>query len=211
MTHNTCSIGIFAREPVAGATKTRLIPLLGAAGAAQFHQRCIRAAVRTAQHANLGSVTLYITPAMVENSFFSTLQPTPPCVLQSGDDLGARMHNAFVHGLARASRMIIIGTDCPALTVAHLNAVSHWLAQNQGACFIPAEDGGYVLVGLSKPCAALFADITWGSDMVMQQTRVAAFNAGVPLHALPPLWDIDTPNDYHRLAGDALLSGILKD
>lgn len=210
MKSNTCTIGIFAREPIAGKTKTRLIPLLGSEGAAQFHRRCIRAALYTAQQAALGNINLFVTPALQQDSFFYTLSQAPVCVLQTGDDLGARMHNAFVHGLQRASRMIIIGTDCPMLTAAHLQVVDAWLTQHDGSCFIPAEDGGYVLVGLSAPQAALFAHIDWGTERVMQQTKLAASVAGINLHELPPLSDIDTPEDYLRVAEDACYSVIFK-
>ncbi len=204
------TIGIFAREPIAGQTKTRLIPLLGGEGAAQFHRRCIRAAVHTAQQAALGGTTLFVTPAPNADSFFYTLHPAPLCVLQTGDDLGARMHNAFVHGLQNAPHMIIIGTDCPALTVTHLQAVAAWLQHNSGACFVPAEDGGYVLVGLSTPQAALFAHIDWGTDKVMLQTRLAAKAANITSHELLSLSDIDTPDDYLKIVEDARYSGIFK-
>ncbi len=210
MKSNTCTIGIFAREPIAGNTKTRLIPLLGEEGAAQFHRRCISAALHTARQAALGDINLFVTPAPQVESYFYTLLPAAACVLQTGDDLGARMYNAFVHGLQVASRMIIIGTDCPMLTAAHLHEVDAWLQQNEGACFIPAEDGGYVLVGLSAPQAALFAHIDWGTQRVMQQTRLAAAKSGINLHELPPLSDIDTPEDYLRMAEDARYSGVFK-
>lgn len=210
MKSTTCCIGIFAREPIAGETKTRLIPLLGEEGAAQFHQRCISAALHTAQQAALGDINLFITPAPPADSFFYTLLPAAVCVPQTGDDLGARMHSAFVHGLQSASRMIVIGTDCPMLTAVHLQAVAAWLQQNEGACFIPAEDGGYVLVGLSAPQAALFAHIDWGTEHVMAQTRLAAQAAGISLHELSPLSDIDTPEDYLKMAEDARYSGIFR-
>jgi uncharacterized protein len=217
MKADVCIIGIFAREPIAGRTKTRLIPLLGEEGAAQFHRHCIRAALRTAQQAAVGEVLLCVTPEPQADSFFYSLSPTPTCWLQNGGDLGARMHNAFVYGLQQASRMIIIGTDCPALTELHLQMVSAWLSQNEGACFIPAEDGGYVLVGMSrspnffKSSATLFTDIDWGTDSVMQQTRIAAISAGINLYELPPLWDIDTPDDYIRLSEDNRFKSFFKE
>jgi uncharacterized protein len=207
---DSCTIGIFAREPIAGKTKTRLIPLLGAEGAAQFHQRCIQAAVGTAQRAALGEVHLFVTPALQADSFFYTLSPNIKCMVQSGENLGARMHNAFVCALQNSQRMIIVGTDCPALNADHLHEVNSWLTQYDGVCFIPAEDGGYVLVAMSQPHAALFIGIDWGTENVMAQTRIAAKNAGIQIHEMPPLWDIDTPNDYLRLAEDAHYSGFLK-
>ena len=209
----TCTIGIFAREPIAGHTKTRLIPLLGAEGAAQFHRQCIAATAQTAQQAALGDVVFFVTPALKEDSFFYSValsQGSMSYVEQTGKDLGERMHNAFEQGLKLAQRMIIIGTDCPVLSVQHLRNVDAWLQKNEGACFIPAEDGGYVLVGLSAPHAALFYGIDWGTAQVMAQTRAAAKIVGINLHEMPPLWDIDTPSDYKRLAEDALISGVFK-
>lgn len=210
MKSNTCTIGIFAREPIAGNTKTRLIPLLGEEGAAQFHRRCISAALHTAQQAALGDINLFVTPAPQEESYFYTLLPAAACAPQIGDDLGARMYNAFAHGLQVASRMIVIGTDCPMLTAAHLHEVDAWLQQNEGVCFIPAEDGGYVLVGLSAPESALFSKIDWGSERVMHQTRLAAKAAKINLYELPPLSDVDTPEDYLKMAEDARYSGVFR-
>src|SRR5690606_34901663 len=90
--------------------------------------------------------------------------------------------------------------DCPALTVQHLQAAADALRQGADVVCIPAEDGGYVLVGLHQPQPGLFGGIDWSTERVMAQTRQRARTLGLALCALAPLWDVDTPADLVRLA-----------
>ena len=125
-------------------------------------------------------------------------------VLDAGD-LGQRMQAAIA---ATPGPVLLVGTDCPALTVQHLRTAAAALQGGTGtgtgtgakAVFIPAEDGGYVLVGLQQPQPGLFQGIDWSTERVMAQTRQRAGALGVALHELAPLWDVDTPDDLARLA-----------
>jgi glycosyltransferase A (GT-A) superfamily protein (DUF2064 family) len=102
--------------------------------------------------------------------------------------------------LATISRpTLIIGTDCPALTPAHLQQAAAALSEND-AVLIPAEDGGYVLIGLRQPAPAVFAEIAWGSAQVLASTRQRLRHLGYSWHELPTLWDVDEAADLTRLS-----------
>lgn len=194
----TIRIAILAKAPIAGLAKTRLIPALGAAGAARLQRRLTRRAVHTAQAAGIGPVTLWCTPDD-GHRFFRALRRTTGvrCRVQPGGDLGARMHAAFCVDAA-AGPMLLIGTDCPVLTPGHLRRAAQALREGGDAVFFPAEDGGYVLVGLQRPQPALFDDMAWSTAAVMADTRERARQATLRVHELETLWDIDEPADLAR-------------
>ena len=196
------SLAVLARAPQAGAAKTRLIPALGPAGAARLQRRLTLHALAVAEEAALGKVTLWVAPDG-QHRFFRALRRS--CAItpreQSGDDLGARMATAFaVHG----GPLLLIGSDCPALQPEHLAAAAKALdgepPGGHDAVFIPAEDGGYVLVGLRRPQPGLFEGVDWGSGQVMAQTRQRLLSQGLRWLELPALWDVDRPEDLPRLA-----------
>lgn len=192
--HSPVNIAILSRAPVPGQTKTRLIPALGAEGAADLHRRFLHATVRTTLQANLGPVTLWCTPDTSHPEFAACAALSPLTLRQQADgDLGQRML-ATVKGST-----LIIGTDCPALNPAHLQQAAYALTEND-AVLIPAEDGGYVLIGLRQTEPAVFADMTWGCPTVLEQTRQRLRNTGLSWRELPVLWDVDEPADLTRLA-----------
>ena len=193
-------IAILAKAPIAGWAKTRLIPALGAPGAARLQRQFTRQAVHTAQAAALGPVTLWCAP-QVGHRFFRALQRTTgvACRAQPDGDLGERMHSAFRLHCAD-SPLLLIGTDCPALRLAHLQQAAQALNDGADAVFIPAEDGGYCLVGLRQPQPALFLGMTWSHAGVMSETRRRAAVLGLTQCELATLWDVDLPQDLARLA-----------
>ncbi len=196
-------IAILAKAPLAGFAKTRLIPALGERGAARLQRAFIVRTVHMAQQANLGGgVRLWCTPGAGQR-FFRALQRATgvQCSDQPAGDLGQRMVASIA---AAPGPVLLVGTDCPALGMQHLRAAAAALqggaATGAGAVFIPAEDGGYVLVGLRQPQPGLFHGIDWSTERVMAQTRQRAKALGVALCELAPLWDVDTPHDLARLA-----------
>ncbi|HET7401984.1 MAG TPA: DUF2064 domain-containing protein [Usitatibacter sp.] len=108
---------------------------------------------------------------------------------------------------ARGERVLLIGSDCPAITPAHLAEAAAALPEHD-AVFTPAEDGGYVLVGLARALPQAFEHVAWGSDAVMAATRERLAAAGARWHEMPPLWDVDRPDDYHRLQREGLLGDM---
>lgn len=190
-------IAVLARAPIAGAAKTRLIPRLGAQGAADLHARLVRHTLAQACSAGLGRVTLWCSPddthpffAQCRASFDLDTRPQP------AGDLGARMHAAF---LAAQGPLLLIGTDCPMLGPDLLREAATALLSGQDAAFCPAEDGGYGLVGLRHPRAGLFLDMDWGIETVMTETRQRLQSLGLSWHETTPVWDVDRPEDLDRL------------
>ena len=190
-------IAVFARAPVAGQVKTRLQPALGADGALDLHRQLIESTLFRARDAALGAVTLWIDgdPQLPEVVACVKRQRVGLQV-QRGADLGARMHGAFTDEIATEPQgCLLVGCDCPALTSARLRAAAAALADHD-VVLIPALDGGYVLIGLRQPQAALFDGVHWGSNEVLDGTRDRIAAAGLRCVELAPLPDLDTPDDY---------------
>jgi hypothetical protein len=189
---------VFARAPVPGAAKTRLIPRLGAWRAAALQARLTARALRTASAARVGEVTLCVTPRRNSPAFRPLAgKQRVEIGLQRGRDLGERMAGALARALRRRRAAIVIGTDCPALTPRDLRRAARLLRGHCDAVLAPAEDGGYVLVGMKKPCPQFFDGIEWGSDSVLRDTLARAH--GLKVKLLRTLWDVDRPEDLARL------------
>ncbi len=200
------SVLIFARAPVAGSVKTRLIPLLGDHGAAALYRSLVERALTVARESGVGPVELWCAPA-TDDDFFAACRDRFHVTLhrQREGDLGARMLDAFEDALTRSRHVLLTGSDCPSLTAADLRAAARALREGRDAVFCPTEDGGYVLVGLSQAMPALFDAMTWGTATVMEETRQRLRNLGWRWHELPVHWDVDRPQDYQRLVREGLL------
>ena len=205
---------VFAKAPVAGACKTRLIPALGAQGAATLHQRLVRhrlEAARVWQRATQNArVELWCAPDTV-HPFFADCARDYGVTLhqQTGPDLGARMWLALCGAVAKSERPVLVGTDCPWLTLDDLAAAFAAL-DSADAVFAPALDGGYVLVGLTRAVPELFAGILWGTNKVMAATRAAAKRTHTRLVELRTLPDLDTPADLALLKRDAPFASLME-
>jgi rSAM/selenodomain-associated transferase 1 len=203
------AIAVFAKAPVPGEVKTRLAPVLGADAAASLHAGLVRHALSTAVHARLGPVTLWCQPD-ASHSFFARCAREFRVGLaeQRGADLGERMRQAFEPALAGGAPLLVIGADCPALTARHLESAAAALREHD-AVLVPAEDGGYVLLGLARSLPPIFDGVSWGSAAVMAQTRERLAAARARWIELPALWDVDRPDDYARLQREGLLDEVL--
>jgi rSAM/selenodomain-associated transferase 1 len=198
---DSVAIAIFARAPIPREAKTRLVPALGADGAAALQTRLIERTVSTAVAAATGPVTLWVAPDE-SHPLFAVLRRKSGIALarQPDGDLGARMHAALV---AAAGPALVIGTDCPALTADHL-ALAAATLRNYDVVVIPAEDGGYVLIGLREPQPELFSGIAWGAASVMDETRQRLKELTLSWRELPTLWDVDRPEDVARMQSKGL-------
>lgn len=202
-------VAVFAKAPVPGQVKTRLAMMLGADGAAALHAGLLRRALATAVDARLGPVELWCAPDAT-HPFFERCAAEYGLSLhgQVGEELGVRMRNAFEHGIAAGDRVVLIGSDCPVLTAADLQAAAAAL-DGHAAALAPAEDGGYVLVALSRVVPELFSDIAWGTAEVMGRTRTRLAELGIAWKELPMRWDVDRPDDYARLQREGLLAEVM--
>ena len=195
-----CRLIVFAKAPTPGEAKTRLIPALGKAGAAALHRQLVMHSLRAATDAQLGPVELWCAPD-ASDPFFRECQRQLGVSLypQGKGDLGARMQRAFESALVRASRAILVGSDIPALSAQYLRDADQALVRGDEIVIGPAEDGGYVLVGLSRCDPELFRGIPWGGSEALAETRRRIAALGWRLIELPALWDVDRPEDLERL------------
>ena len=205
---NENSILVFARAPVPGNVKTRLIPLLGAHGAAALHRKLTEHALAVAHKSGVGPVELWCTPS-IDDAFFQSCRVRfkVDLHLQCQGDLGMRMLDAFASALDRSRNVLLTGSDCPSMTAADLRGAARALRDGRDAVFCPAEDGGYTLIGLTHAMPALFDAMTWGTDIVMEETRQRLRNLGWHWHELPTHWDVDRPEDYQRLVHEGWTAG----
>lgn len=191
-------IAILARAPIPGTAKTRLIPAIGASGAARLHRKMVLRTLRTAHQADLGGdVVLWGTPTISHRFFRSLAECGVMCREQPAGDLGERMQSVLRATLPRPT--LLVGTDCPCMTPEHLVAAANALVGGHDAVFLPAEDGGYGLIGLRSPAhSLLFAGVPWGTSEVMGETRRRLEAINYSWAEPATLWDIDTPEDLKR-------------
>ena len=201
----TVDVAVFARAPVPGHAKTRLIPRLGPQGAALLQRQLTDTALERARALPGARVTLWITGTSDEANVDSAPAPAVVVRTQCGEDLGVRMAHAFGQTLDGRRPMLLIGTDCPAQTVDDLRSALAALL-DADAVIQPAEDGGYVLIGMNTPRPVLFNGIAWGSDRVLAATRARAAEHGIRLAELPTCWDLDRSEDLDR----ALALGLVQ-
>ena len=202
---------VFAKAPRAGSVKTRLAPLLGAHGAADLQAKLIEHTLEHARIAAAGALELHAD--FPDDRFLIECAARHDAMLvpQRGADLGERMRNAFARALVeeRRAAAVLIGVDCPALTAAHLQRALEVLGEGHDAVIAPAEDGGYVLIGLARFDSSVFEGIAWSTDAVMEQTRERLRALRWRWCELETLWDVDRPADYARLIDSRPLAGAL--
>lgn len=195
-------IVIFAKAPVAGLAKTRLIPALGPQGAAQLAQRMLQHTLSTACASGLGTVELCAAPSISDSVWLPFAVPGQVvCSVQGEGDLGARMARAALRCIEADESVILIGTDCPAITVATLQAAADAL-QHYVASMVPTFDGGYALLGLRRFDARLFDDMAWSTSNVASETLARIKRIGWQVKVLGTLHDIDEPDDLSWIPSD---------
>ncbi len=195
------AIAIMAKAPMPGLSKTRLMPALGPRGAARAQRRFTLNTLHLARQAALGAVTLHCAPD-AQHRFFRALRRVlgVACEAQPDGDLGVRMLGACARHFARdpGQPLLLVGTDCAVLAPGHLQQAALALEQNN-VVLIPAQDGGYVLIGMRSLVPEVFEDIAWSTAEVLAQTRIQLQRAAVSWQELPALWDVDEPTDWQRL------------
>ena len=186
---------IFAKAPVAGRVKTRLIPALGSEGAADFARMMLERTVEEALAAGLGTPELCVDPDP-SHADWSIIPAANVCGLsfQGEGDLGERLERATARALTRFGSVLLIGTDCPALDRTLLRQLAADLRRHDAA-ICPAEDGGYVALGLTKFDPSVFRGIAWSTSSVAQETIQRVEELGWSLAVGPTLRDIDTSED----------------
>jgi rSAM/selenodomain-associated transferase 1 len=196
--HPEARILIFAKAPEPGRVKTRLIPALGPEGAAALHGELLSGVIARLAAARVAPIELWCSPDPNAAPFPRlAAEHRLACYRQHGPDLGERMAHAAADALGRGGPVVLIGTDCPPLDGDYLARALAAMA-DRDAVLGPAEDGGYVLLGLWRAAPELFADMPWGSDRVAALTRQRMAALGWRWAELPMLWDLDRPEDLAR-------------
>ncbi|MGJ7457624.1 TIGR04282 family arsenosugar biosynthesis glycosyltransferase [Halomonas sp. RA08-2] len=196
--HDEVALAILAKAPIPGLAKTRLISALGPEGAARLHERLLRhtltiaVAATPAHRVTLWTALDHAHPLFLELAERHCIALRP----QSDGDLGQRMQAALA---AADCPAMVIGSDCPVLTPALLHRCAEALEDHDAVC-LPAEDGGYALLGLRRAHRHPFSDIDWGTGRVMARTRERIAALGWRLTCPATVWDVDLPEDLTRLS-----------
>jgi rSAM/selenodomain-associated transferase 1 len=203
---------VFAKAPIPGQVKTRLTGKYGEQGAARLHSSLLRRILSLLKAARLCRVTLCCSPDTKHALFLACRRDygVELCT-QKGADLGQRMLHAFAKTLAETPLVLLIGSDCASLGVGDLRSALLALAAGKDAVLGPAEDGGYLLLGLSRLDSSLFRRIHWGSGQVLAATRRRLRRAGFDWLELPSGWDVDYPADVRRLRRQSTISWARRD
>lgn len=196
-----CAVIVFAKAPVPGEVKSRLAGVLGQEGAARLAARMLDDALARAKAAEVGPVELCCAPDASHPRFQTAAESGVQLTLQGEGDIGVRMRRALEDALLRHPRALLMGTDSPGLDTTRLRRAAQALVAHDAVC-VPATDGGYVLIGLARPCPQLFDGIAWSTSEVMSQTHRRAAEARIALYVLDPVHDIDEPEDLVHLPKD---------
>ncbi len=187
-------LGIFAKEPVAGQVKTRLIPPLDASQAAELYRASLEETVARMSAGPWRTVLFYAG----RRAYFAHSFPGLLLQPQRGGDLGSRMAQALRFLLSRGQRAILVGADSPDLPLAHVQQAFAEL-QSKDVVLAPAADGGYILIGERRHQPELFRDIPWSTPAVLSATRTRTLELGIACAEVSPWEDIDDFPSLQRL------------
>ena len=192
-------IVIMAKAPIAGFAKTRLIPALGAEGAAQLAQKMLSHTLATALASKLGVVEICATPDPTDPAWQNLDLPSNIVWSAQGDgDLGERMARAAVRTTRGGEAVLLIGTDCPAINVFTLHEAAQAL-HDYDASVLPTYDGGYALLALKRFDNRLFENMPWSTSTVALETLQRMVEMDCEVKLLQTLHDIDEPLDLAQL------------
>ena len=191
---------LFTKAPIPGQVKTRLTPVLSPRQAAALQARLTFNLIDALANEVPAPIHLYCYPD-TQHPFFRALAKRFPLTLhpQRGAALGEKMHHAFEEILGLGyQQALLAGCDSPSLTVADFQRGILALNQGKNIVLAPAEDGGYVLIGLRRPCRQLFTAMPWGTGAVLSETRRRIHQLHLDCFELPLQWDLDRPEDWRR-------------
>ena len=189
-------IQVFAKTPIRGHVKTRLIPLLGSKGACELHKKMT---VRLIKDLESAKCDMQIwTDKDLNHEFFKKF--SHPMRKQIGKDLGQKMGHAISSGLSSYQKVMLVGTDLPELDSSYLEEVSDALNRFQ-IVIGPTLDGGFGLLAARDFDQSMFEDIVWSSSEVLRVLCRNLIDLKLSFHLSKTLWDVDKPADYDRFWG----------
>jgi len=207
---NACLVQ-FTKTPQLGEVKTRMQPYLTQQQSCHLHDALTQQVLENLS-SRRWSYRLFwagLDDPAWRNKLLSGLRRSSPhepadsirAFQQQGADLGARMAHAFTVTLADYQAVVLVGSDCPSLTECYVEQALEALEQGEDVCFVPAEDGGYVLVAMRTAQVGLFTGVDWGTERVLAQSLLIAKRLGLRVRTLSSLPDIDRPEDLDFLTG----------
>jgi rSAM/selenodomain-associated transferase 1 len=190
---------VFARVPKLGGVKTRLAATVGPEAALAAHRLLLARTLETGSRAqSFSDRVLYIAGEDEQGECASLAGARGYRLMpQRGRDLGERMADAIDTAGREGFSAIVIGSDCAVLSGGDLEEACLALASHD-VVLAPAEDGGYALVGCTRPGMPIFGGVDWGTSRVLTQTLERARQARLSVARIRTLWDIDTAEDWHR-------------
>ncbi|MGH8499576.1 MAG: TIGR04282 family arsenosugar biosynthesis glycosyltransferase [Methylococcales bacterium] len=190
---------IFAKASEPGKVKTRLLPAISAGQAAALQSRLLFETLELTHRQRLCRIQLWCSPSTGHPDFRRALNRYPISLhTQVGTDLGDRMERAIATNLERFTVVVLIGCDCPSLTLQDLIDTLSALHRDSDVAIGPAEDGGYVLIGMKQPVPQLFRNMQWGTSAVLSETRFRIKSLELQCFETREQWDIDRPEDLKR-------------
>lgn len=210
---------IFAREPVAGRTKTRLCPPLDGAAAARLYAGFLADVLENGRSVPGTRLRIAHTPES-DAAWFARFAPGIAAGPQRGATLGERMAAAFGEAfhddhrppttdnydptrvVGGQSSVVIIGSDSPDLPPDYLHEAFAQLERGADVVLGPTDDGGYYLIGLRAPQPRLVCEVPMSTPTVLADTMALAEELGLRTELLPPWYDVDTAAELARLAAN---------
>ena len=187
---------VFAKPPLLGRVKTRLIPKLGPELALNAHCEMVDLTLKKVAQLDC-SASLWLSENSQEGASWGQKYSLPLEVQRSGD-LGMRMLDAISKTLAVSPvKVVLIGSDCPILSQEDICDAFLWLDQHD-IVVLPCEDGGYGLIGMKQPHFEIFSRISWGTPKVMSETLDRARNSNLSLKSGRTIWEVDNIQDLHK-------------
>ncbi len=195
------AILVFCKAPIAGQVKTRLMPQLTAQQAAEIHTELSESILSLLREAHYCPTQLWCSPDTSHTFFTKCVDKYGVSLhVQQGNDLGERMNHAINTALKTSTTVLLVGCDCPSFRISDFESALDVLQLDDNDIVIsPAEDGGYVMIGMKKPYPSLFTQMTWGHEHVYLNTLQRIADLELTFFESEQHWDIDTFEDLLRL------------
>ncbi len=194
---------VFVKNPMPGAVKTRLQMRDTPERVAALYAAFVRDVLERAESLDIDQRVIAYDPPHAESEVRALCGERWQYIPQVQDDLGTRMQNALVQQLdAGASAAVLIGTDIPSLPTRYLTRAFD-LLRTKDVVLGPSTDGGYYLIGVSRPAPEIFEHVEWSTPRVLSQTLDRVQHAGNTLGLVPPWFDVDTPKELDILLAHA--------
>ncbi len=191
--------------PLPGAVKTRLQPYLTPKKCAEL-ARCFLRDTETKVKNSDSETIIAFSPVDKKEELQEMLNHQHVFIGQMGQDLGAKMSNAFEYGFNEGfDRLVMIGTDSPTFPAPYL-VEAFELLSDADTVLGETEDGGFYLIGLSKAATGILSGVDWSTEKAFEQTAGNIRAAGMSLKLLPIWYDVDNRKDFERLKQELMIA-----